>query len=282
MIEVVGLSHQFERQESTDEALVVLDDVSFTIEKGSFVSLVGPSGCGKTTLLRIIDGLIRPNGGEVLIDGETVCGPSATRAMVFQEFNLLPWRTVLRNIELGLELQGADRRARRRAASDILKRVGLEGFEQYYPHQLSGGMKQRVGLARALSISPTYLFMDEPFGALDPQIRELMQLELLKLLDAHQKTVVFVTHSVDEAIFLSDRILVFTARPGRIMSTVDIELPRPRWEDDETIKSSDRFVAYRRHIWHLLKRELQSEWQLQTAPRLDSRPRPLTPRRRLS
>jgi NitT/TauT family transport system ATP-binding protein len=282
LIEVLGLSHQFEREDGADVALDVLDDVSFTIEKGTFVSFVGPSGCGKTTLLRIIDGLIRPSRGEVLIDGETVCGPSATRAMVFQEFNLLPWRTVLRNIELGLEVQGADRRERRKVAFEILKRVGLEGFEHYYPHQLSGGMKQRVGLARALSISPTYLFMDEPFGALDPQIRELMQLELLKLLDAHQKTVVFVTHSVDEAIFLSDRILVFTARPGRILSSIDIELPRPRWKDDETVKSSETFVDYRQHIWHLLKQELQSEWQLQTAPRPDSRPRPLARRRRLS
>lgn len=281
MIEVIGLSHQFERQEGSSEALAVLEDVSFDIGKGSFVSLLGPSGCGKTTLLRIIHGLVQPNEGEVLIDGERVCEPSATRAMVFQEFNLLPWRTVLRNIELGLELQGANRRARRKAASDILKRVGLEGFEQYYPHQLSGGMKQRVGLARALCISPTYLFMDEPFGALDPQIRELMQIELLKLLDAHQKTVLFVTHSVDEAIFLSDRILVFTARPGRILSAIDIDLPRPRWEDDEAIKSSERFVAYRQHIWRLLKQELQSEWQLQMGPGLDSRSTPVAPRRRL-
>lgn len=273
MIEVLGLSHQFERQDGASDALVVLDDVSFTIEKGSFVSFVGPSGCGKTTLLRIIDGLIQANAGKVLIDGETVCGPSATRAMVFQEFNLLPWRTVLKNIEFGLEMQGADKRKRRKAASDILTRVGLEGFERYYPHQLSGGMKQRVGLARALSISPSYLFMDEPFGALDPQIRELMQLELLKLLDAHRKTVIFVTHSVDEALFLSDRILVFTARPGRVLANIDIELPRPRWKDDEKLKSSHEFVAYRQQIWRLLKEELQSEWQLQTKPRLSAQPR---------
>jgi NitT/TauT family transport system ATP-binding protein len=270
LIEALGLSHRFERHGGGEEALVVLDDVSFTIEKGSFVSFVGPSGCGKTTLLRILDGLLEPNAGEVLIDGETVRGPSATRAMVFQEFNLLPWRTVQRNIEFGLELQGADKHERRKAASDILKRVGLEGFERYYPHQLSGGMKQRVGLARALCTSPTYLFMDEPFGALDPQIRELMQLELLKLLDAHRKTVLFVTHSVDEAIFLSDRILVFTARPGRILTSIDIDLPRPRWNDDETIKTSKAFVGYRQHIWHRLKLELQSESQRQRVPNLDA------------
>jgi len=266
LIEITGVSHQFRREESDDENLVVLDDISLTVEDGSFVSFVGPSGCGKTTLLRIIDGLIRPRVGKVLIDGEIVCGPSANRAMVFQEFNLLPWRTVLKNIEFGLEVQGTNRRARRQAALDVLKRVGLTGFARYYPHQLSGGMKQRVGLARALSTSPTYLFMDEPFGALDPQIRELMQMELLRLLDAHRKTVIFVTHSVDEAIFLSDRILVLSARPGRILTTIPIELPRPRWKDDETIKSSKEFVTYRQHIWHLLKQELQSEWQLQTAP----------------
>lgn len=268
MIEILGLGHQFDRQDNADENLVVLDNISLTIEQGSFVSFVGPSGCGKTTLLRIIDGLIEPKVGKVLIDGETVCGPSANRAMVFQEFNLLPWRTVLKNIEFGLELQGMDRPARRQAAGDVLKRVGLAGFERYYPHQLSGGMKQRVGLARALSISPTYLFMDEPLGALDPQIRELMQTELLKLLDASRKTVIFVTHSVDEAIFLSDRIVVFSARPGRILTSIDIELPRPRWKDDEKIRSSEKFVAYRQRVWHLLKHELQSEWQLQTVPKL--------------
>ena len=259
MIEILDLSHRFERQNSVDKDLAVLDDISLTIEKGSFVSFIGPSGCGKTTLLRIIDGLVEPKAGKVLIDGQTVSGPSADRAMVFQEFNLLPWRTVLKNIEFGLELQGSDKPTRRQAAYDILKRVGLEGFEQYYPHQLSGGMKQRVGLARALCTSPTYLFMDEPFGALDPQIRELMQMELLKLLEAHRKTIIFVTHSVDEAIFLSDRILVLSARPGRILANISIELPRPRWTDDETIKSSETFVSYRQQIWHLLKHELQSQ-----------------------
>ena len=266
MIEILGVSHQFERQDSADEDLSVVDDISLTIEQGSFVSFIGPSGCGKTTLLRIIDGLVRPNVGKVLIDGKTVSGPSVDRAMVFQEFNLLPWRTVLRNIEFGLEVQGKDRPARRQAALDALKHVGLGGFEGYYPHQLSGGMKQRVGLARALSTSPTYLFMDEPFGSLDPQIRELMQMELLKLLHASRKTVIFVTHSVDEAIFLSDRILVLSARPGRILANIDIELPRPRWKDDETIKSSEQFVTYRQQIWRLLKQELQSEWPLQAAP----------------
>ena len=236
--------------------LHVLDDVSLDIAEGTFVSFLGPSGCGKTTLLRILDGLVRPAVGEIRIDAEPVRGPKADRAMVFKEFNLLPWRTTQKNIEFALEMQGVDKAARCRRASDTLRLVGLDGFAQYYPHQLSGGMKQRVGLARALSIAPSYLFMDEPFGALDPQIRELMQIELLKLLEIDRKTVVFVTHSVDEAIFLSDRIAMFSARPGRLLTIVEVELPRPRWQDDEAVKASDAFVGYRKEIWHRLKHEL--------------------------
>jgi NitT/TauT family transport system ATP-binding protein len=177
--------------------------------------------------------------------------------MVFQEFNLLPWRTTVRNVEFGLEMQGVGKSKRNQVARENLRKVGLGGFEAYFPHQLSGGMKQRVGIARALSISPSYLLMDEPFGALDPQIRELMQIEMLKLLETEGRTVVFVTHSVDEAIFLSDRIIIFSARPGRIMAEIEVDLPKPRWQDDETIKGSPEFVRYRSHIWHMLKGELQ-------------------------
>ena len=257
MIEISSLSHQFAPRNSEADPLLVLDDISLRIEDGTFVSFLGPSGCGKTTLLRIIDGLIRATVGGVVVDGDEVRGPRADRAMVFQEFNLMPWRTAQRNIELALELQGGDRATRRRKAEDTLRLVGLDGFASYYPHQLSGGMKQRVGLARALSTAPNYLFMDEPFGALDPQIRELMQIEMLKLLSNEGKTVVFVTHSVDEAIYLSDRIVMFSARPGRVLTVVDIDLPRPRWQDDEKIKASDAFVQYRKQIWHLLKHEVQ-------------------------
>jgi NitT/TauT family transport system ATP-binding protein len=254
LIEVSSVSHAFVRKD--DDPLHVLDDVSCAIPDRSFVSLLGPSGCGKTTLLRILDGLVRPNIGQVRIDGEVVRGPVVGRAMVFQEFNLLPWRTTQKNIEFALEAQGADRATRRTRAEATLKLVGLEGFAGYFPHQLSGGMKQRVGLARALSVAPSYLFMDEPFGALDPQIRELMQIELLKLLELERRTVVFVTHSVEEAIFLSDQIIVFSARPGRIIRTIDVDLPRPRWTNDEELKASARFVEYRKEIWHLLKLQL--------------------------
>jgi NitT/TauT family transport system ATP-binding protein len=256
VIEIFSVSHAFPRHDGDGAPLLVLDDVSFSIPEGTFVSFLGPSGCGKTTLLRILDGLIAPAAGEVHIDGDKVRRPVADRAMVFQEFNLMPWRTTQKNIEFALEMQGVDRSTRKRKATETLKLVGLEGFAGYYPHQLSGGMKQRVGLARALSTSPSYLFMDEPFGALDPQIRELMQIELLKLLEVDRKTVVFVTHSVDEAIFLSDKIIMFSARPGRILTTIDVDLPRPRWSDDEEIKASEIFVNYRQQIWHLLKREL--------------------------
>ena len=255
MIEIAGISHRFNGYDGSDR--LIIDDVSLSIKPGKFVSFLGPSGCGKTTLLRICDGLMQASSGKVLIDGKPVNGPARDRAMVFQEFNLMPWRTAQRNIELALEFHGWKRSQRAAAAREALKRVGLAGFESYFPHQLSGGMKQRVGIARALCTEPNYLFMDEPFGALDPQIREIMQIELLKLLESAQRTVVFVTHSIDEAIFLSDQIAIFSARPGRIIATIDIDLPKPRWSMDEEIKSGPAFIAYRKEVWHLLKNEVR-------------------------
>jgi len=180
MIEIREVSHRYAGRAG---AYWALRNVSLAIESGTFVSLLGPSGCGKTTLLRIANGLIHPARGEVLIDGKRVTGPSADRAMVFQEFNLLPWRTARSNVEMPLEVLGVGAVRRREISAQRLSQVGLEKFAGFYPHQLSGGMKQRVGLARALAIDPSYLFMDEPFGALDPQIREMMQIELMKLWD---------------------------------------------------------------------------------------------------
>ena len=255
MIEARNITHRFQ---STGRAgLPVLDDVSLTVEPGSFVSLLGPSGCGKTTLLRIMDGLVQPTSGEIFVDGTAIHKPGLDRAMVFQEFNLLPWRTALDNIEFALELHGVTGVERRGRALEALQRVGLEKFATYYPHQLSGGMKQRIGLARALSTNPRYLLMDEPFGALDPMVREIMQIDLLKLLDAEKRTIVFVTHSVDEAVFLSDRVIMFRANPGSILKTLDIDLPPRRFENDEEIKASSAFVGYRNEIWHLLKEQLR-------------------------
>ncbi|HEY4407921.1 MAG TPA: ABC transporter ATP-binding protein, partial [Xanthobacteraceae bacterium] len=208
MIEIREVSHRYAGRDGAG-AYWALRGVSLAIESGTFVSLLGPSGCGKTTLLRIANGLIHPSRGEVAIDGKRVTGPSADRAMVFQEFNLLPWRTARSNVEMPLEVLGVGAARRREISAQRLAQVGLEKFAGYYPHQLSGGMKQRVGLARALAIDPSYLFMDEPFGALDPQIREMMQIELMKLWDSdrtgaapaglekstERKTVLFVTHS---------------------------------------------------------------------------------------
>jgi NitT/TauT family transport system ATP-binding protein len=298
MIEVREVSHRYAGRDSAGGHWA-LRGISLSIETGTFVSLLGPSGCGKTTLLRIVNGLVRPSQGEVVIDGKRVTGPSAERAMVFQEFNLLPWRSARRNVEMPLEVLGVSARRRSEISGERLAQVGLEKFAGYYPHQLSGGMKQRVGLARALAIDPSYLFMDEPFGALDPQIREMMQIELMKLWDgpspgadplvpakagtqsgeknwipasagmsgrphpaaqtgsaSARKTVLFVTHSVDEAVFLSDRVIVFGTQPGRVIADLAIELPRPRWSDDEALKRSAAFIAYRNDIWHMLKQQL--------------------------
>ena len=256
MIEVNQISHSYSRSDG-DGRYLALSDVSLKLVDGTFVSLLGPSGCGKTTLLRISNGLIQPTEGEVRIAGEVVTGPASDRAMVFQEFNLLPWRTARGNVEVPLKILGVKKSDRRRITMEVLDKVGLANFAEFYPHQLSGGMKQRVGLARALSISPTYLFMDEPFGSLDPQIREMMQIELMRMWDDDRKTVMFVTHSVDEAVFLSDRVVVFGTEPGRVITDIEIDLPRPRWKDEGAIKASSKFVEYRQAIWQLLKQQLE-------------------------
>jgi len=258
MIEIKNVSHEFRaKQAGAAGSLKVLDDVSLTIPDGKFVAFLGPSGCGKTTLLRMLNGLVFPTGGTIHVDGAKVTGPAADRVMVFQEFNLFPWRTALRNVQYPLEVQRAPASDYRSKAASALRAVGLGAFEQFYPGHMSGGMKQRVGIARALSVNPAYLLMDEPFGALDPLIREVMQVDLLKLIEQSNNTIVFVTHSVDEAIFLADQIVVFSARPGRIIETIDVNFPRPRWQDDDQLKQSAEFRRYRNDIWRLLKGEVQ-------------------------
>ena len=207
--------------------LEVLRDINAAVDRGEFISLVGPSGCGKTTLLRIVAGLEPASAGEVLLDGRIVRQPGGDRGFVFQSDNLLPWRTVLANAIIGPEIAGRAGAAQRRRTIDLLRLVGLEGFEHYFPRQLSGGMRQRVNLARALAIDPEILLMDEPFSALDAQTREIMQTELMRIWEEGRKTVLFVTHQIDEAVFLSDRVLVLARRPGRIQETVAIALPRP-------------------------------------------------------
>jgi NitT/TauT family transport system ATP-binding protein len=230
--------------------LEVLSDISVDVADGEFVSIVGPSGCGKTTFLRIVDGLEAFDSGTVSIGGRQVTKPGPDRAFVFQADSLQPWRTVWSNAAIGLEIQGRLTAAERGHLNDLIELVGLKGFEKYYPRQLSGGMRQRVNLARALAVHPEVLLMDEPFAALDAQTREIMQTELLRIWSAAKSTVLFITHQIDEAVYLSDRVLVFGRRPGRIQEDIAIDLPRPR---DPAVKRTPRFTEYVGHIWSLIE-----------------------------
>jgi NitT/TauT family transport system ATP-binding protein len=221
-----------------------LHDINLEIQENEFVCFIGPSGCGKTTLLRLIAGLEVPSSGEIRLEGQTIEGPGPERGMVFQEYSLFPWRTVLDNVAFSLELKGVPKDDRYRKARPYLKMVELERFEERYPHELSGGMKQRVAIARALVNEPKALLMDEPFGALDAQTRNIMQAELLRIWEEEKKTVVFVTHSVDEAIYLADRIVIMSARPGKIKDIIMIDLPRPRSRTSQEVNAiRDRILC---------------------------------------
>lgn len=232
-----------------------LNGFNVGVDQGQFVSIVGPSGCGKSTFLNVLLGLIPPDTGEMIVNGRKVKGPGQDRAMVFQEFGLLPWRTVMNNVELGLELQGVPAAQRRRTCQGFIDMVGLAGFEGHYPHELSGGMKQRVGLARALASDPDVLLMDEPFAALDAQTRDIMQAELLRIWQEAKKTVLFVTHQIEEAVYLSDHVIVMTKRPGRTKKIVDIDLPRPR---NYEMRVTRQFNDFKLAIWNELKDELSA------------------------
>jgi NitT/TauT family transport system ATP-binding protein len=250
-LEARHISKQFAY--NNGDMLPVLSDISLQVKASEFVSIVGASGCGKTTFLRILDGLIPPSSGDLMIDGREVVGPDHKRGFVFQKDSLWPWRTAMDNVLFGLQIQRRPRREARAIAQKLIDLVGLKGFEAHYPHQLSGGMRQRVNLARALAIDPQVLLMDEPFASLDAQTREVMQLELVRICDAERKTVVFVTHQIDEAVFLSDRVIVFAARPGRVKEIVPIDLPRRR---PFAIKRTPEFVDYVDRIWSLLEDEV--------------------------
>ena len=245
---VSGLNKRF-------DALEALRGIDLSIAPGEFISVVGPSGCGKTTFLRIVAGLETASSGKVLIDGKVVTRPGGDRGFVFQNDSLLPWRTVFANAMIGPEVAGRAGPTERKRTLELLKLVGLEGFEDYHPRQLSGGMRQRVNLARALAIDPDILLMDEPFSALDAQTREIMQTELMRIWEQGRKTVLFVTHQIDEAVFLSDRVLVFARRPGRLQESVDITLPRPR---ALPIKRTPEFVRYVDHIWRLIEDDVRA------------------------
>ncbi len=240
-------------QPRTNTQVVALGGVTLKVMEGEFVAVVGPSGCGKTTFLSIVDGLITATGGRVLVDGEVVTRPGPDRAVVFQDASLLPWRTVLNNVCYGLECLGAGTREAKERAGHLIALVGLSGFEHHYPHELSGGMQQRVNLARALVVDPKILLMDEPFASLDAQTRELMQEELTRIWAKAKKTVLFITHQIDEAIYLADRIVVFSGRPGKVKEsvTVDIERPRPIG-----VKRHARFHALEDRIWGLIEEDV--------------------------
>lgn len=234
----------------------VLDGVDFTVRRGEFLTLIGPSGCGKTTLLLLIAGLLPAARGEIRIDGRPVTGPDQDRAMVFQNFALLPWKTVLGNVALGLRYRGDGRAQRQATARHYIHLVGLAGFEEAYSHQLSGGMQQRVGLARALAVAPTVLLMDEPFQAIDAQNAELLQQELTRLVTGQARTVIYVTHNLDEALTLSDRILLLSARPARILTEVTVDLPRTPRHHRQAPPS--RYWQYRARLWDHLRREVEA------------------------
>lgn len=232
---------------SQEKRLMVIDGVSFDVQEGEFISILGPSGCGKTTLLRIIAGLEKQDEGEILLRGKSISGPGQDRAMVFQDYALFPWRTVLGNVLFGLEIRKIPKKEALERAKTFIKLVGLEGFENSYPHELSGGMRQRVALARALVCEPDILLMDEPLSALDAQTRNVMQAELVRIWEETKKTIIYVTHSIEEAVYLSDRIAVLSKRPAKLLELVNVDLERPR------DRFSKEFVNLRAKIFKLIQ-----------------------------
>jgi NitT/TauT family transport system ATP-binding protein len=250
-VKISDLSIVFsQRIGAAQQTVAALRDINLTVDDGAFVSIVGPSGCGKSTLLRIVGGLVAPSAGNVSLYGSPVLAPRQESAMVFQHHNLFPWRTTLRNVEFGLEMVNLPKVERRERAERYLELVGLTSFADYYPHQLSGGMQQRVGLARALAVEPRVLLMDEPFGALDAQTRFLLQEELARIWAQDRKTVLFITHDIEEALFLADRVLVMSSRPGRFIEDISVPFDRPRTDHTRGLA---RFAEMKEHIWRTLK-----------------------------
>lgn len=244
--------------ERTGTRTHALENINLEIYDEEFVAIVGPSGCGKTTFLSAVDGLIPIQGGEIRIAGRPVTGPGRDRAVVFQHASLLPWRTVMGNVIYGLQLQGAPTREATARAQHFIDLVGLHGFERYYPNELSGGMQQRVNIARALVCDPEILLLDEPFASLDAQTRELMQAELVRIWRETRKTSLFITHQINEAVYLADRVIVFSSRPGRVRAVIEVGLPRPR---DLSVKRAPAFLAYEDQIWRLIEDEVKRNVQ---------------------
>ncbi|MFC9473588.1 ABC transporter ATP-binding protein [Nocardia sp. NPDC056952] len=246
----------------TDEKFTAIDDISIEVEAGEFLVLVGPSGSGKSTLLDLLGGLSKPSSGQILLDGAPITGPGLDRGVVFQQYALLPWRTARANIQFGLEAKGVARKERKAIAEHYLELVGLAGFGDRYPHELSGGMKQRVAIARSLAFDPEVLLMDEPFAALDAQTRESLQDELLRIWRTTGKTILFITHGIDEAVYLGQRVAVLTSRPGRVKAVIDIDIDR---SGDIDVRSSEQFRDYRHRIWTELQSEVSRAQRLELA-----------------
>ncbi len=251
-LEASGVRKSYTRN---GRSLDIVDMAQFAAREGEFITVIGPSGCGKSTFLHILGGFIQPEGGVIRVDGREVSGPGPDRGMMFQEFSLFPWKSVAGNIAWGLEAQGWKKETIEETVGRYLDMIGLRDFAHHYPAELSGGMKQRAALARVLAFDPKVLLMDEPFGALDAQTREVMQEELMNLWERTRKTVVFVTHDIDEAVFLADRVVVLTARPARVREEVKIDLPRPR---DIAVRKSVKLLEYRNSIWDLIRSESRS------------------------
>lgn len=252
-IEIKGISRVFNIRRNNNREkneFTALKDINLTIYKGEFISIVGPSGCGKSTLLDIIAGLAKPSEGEIYIDNKLITGPDLDRGIVLQGYALFPWRTVRHNVEFGLEIKGVPKTQRKDISQKFIELVGLKGFEDRYPYELSGGMKQRVAIARALAYDPEVLLMDEPFAAVDAQTRETLQDELLRIWEETHKTIIFVTHSIEEAVLLSDRVAVMSANPGSVREVIDINLPRPRRAGD--VRTSADFAWTTHKVWELL------------------------------
>ena len=248
-----GIRMEYVRKR-TGERMLAIDQFDLSIAPGEFVSIVGPSGCGKTTFLNMADCLIVPTTGRIELDGQPISEAGSRRAMVFQDASLFPWFTVERNVAYGLECRGVKRADAAQRVQPLIRMVGLVGFERHYPHELSGGMQQRVNLARALAVEPEILLMDEPFAALDAQTREIMQAELLGIWGQAHKMVLFVTHQIEEAVYLSDRVVVMSARPGRVLADMPIPIARPRLLH---VKREPEFAAIVEHIWNLLEGEVR-------------------------
>jgi NitT/TauT family transport system ATP-binding protein len=252
-LEATNIQMQYIRRDGS--AVNAIKDITLAIEPGEFVSIVGPSGCGKTTFLKIVNGLLAPTGGSLTVRGRPITQSTGDRAMVFQEASLFPWYSVARNIGYGLECQKVPKAEIERRVTPFIDMVGLAGFDKHYPYELSGGMQQRANLARALVVDPAVLLMDEPFAALDAQTREMMQAELLDIWAQTSKTVLFITHQIGEAIYLSDRVIVMSARPGRVIADIKIDIPRPR---ALAIKRTDAFLAYEDQVWQLIESQARA------------------------